>query len=218
MTVPEPMAMFPLGSVLLPSMLLPLHIFEPRYRALIEDVLGADGTFGVTMIERGSEVGGADIRAMIGCEARVLDAEQQPDGRWHLVAVGTEPIDVVEWLPDDPYPRALVSRRPDPDTGLDAVDDPRWLELDSAFRSLLALAADLVDSPVSPDIELAEDPQSATYQMAAVAPLGSHDRYRVLRAPSAEERRQILLEVFEDAEVLITAQGPPEGDLTDGFL
>ena len=48
--------MFPLGTVLLPGMALPLHLFEPRYRQLIQDVLDGDGTFGVCLIERGSEV------------------------------------------------------------------------------------------------------------------------------------------------------------------
>ena len=175
--------MFPLGSVLLPTMLLPLHIFEDRYRQLVEAVLEGDQTFGVTLIERGSEVGGSDIRAMVGCRAQVLEAEQQPDGRWHILAVGTERITVDEWLPDDPYPRAMVSDRPDDDAGpTGADDDPRWLELDSAFRDLLALVARVMQSPVPVDIELSEDPATATFQMAAVAPLGPLDRYRVLRA------------------------------------
>ena len=60
------MPMFPLGTVLLPSVLLPLHIFEERYRTLIRDVLDADREFGVVLIERGSEVGGGDTRSSVG--------------------------------------------------------------------------------------------------------------------------------------------------------
>ena len=54
--------MFPLGTVLFPYAVLPLHVFEPRYRALTEHCLAGDGCFGVVLIERGSEVGGGDTR------------------------------------------------------------------------------------------------------------------------------------------------------------
>ena len=55
--------MFPLGTVLLPGAVLPLHVFEPRYRQLVQDCLAGEPEFGVVLIERGSEVGGGDQRA-----------------------------------------------------------------------------------------------------------------------------------------------------------
>ena len=54
--------MFPLGTVLFPHAPLPLHIFEPRYRALVQECIDGDGEFGVVLIERGFEVGGGDTR------------------------------------------------------------------------------------------------------------------------------------------------------------
>ena len=70
--VPEPrvMPMFPLGTVLFPHALLPLHVFEPRYRVMTERVLKATREFGVVLIERGSEVGGGDTRFDVGTVAR----------------------------------------------------------------------------------------------------------------------------------------------------
>ena len=60
---PRELAIFPLGSVLFPGMPLPLRVFEPRYVAMIASVLGnAEREFGVVLIERGSEVGGGDVR------------------------------------------------------------------------------------------------------------------------------------------------------------
>jgi Lon protease-like protein len=94
--------MFPLGTVLLPNAHLPLHIFEPRYRALIRDVLAGDGEFGVVLIERGHEVGGGDARFAVGTVARVVQSAELPDGRWLVDAVGTERFRVTEWLPEDP--------------------------------------------------------------------------------------------------------------------
>ena len=64
--------MFPLGNVLFPHAQLPLHVFEPRYRALAETCLAGDGEFGVVLIERGSEVGGGDTRFSIGTVARIV--------------------------------------------------------------------------------------------------------------------------------------------------
>lgn len=191
--------MFPLGSVLLPSMLLPLHIFEDRYRLMIEHVLAGDGTFGVTMIERGSEVGGHDVRAAVGCTARVLDAEQQPDGRWHLVAVGTERISVDEWLPDAPFPRAMVSPLPDTSTTVTA-----WDELVTSFRTLIELVERVTGSTdLAPGVPMADDPAMATFEMAAVAPIGPLDRYRVLSSTDVDARRRLLLDAFEHATVLV---------------
>lgn len=109
------LAMFPLGSVLFPTMVLPLHVFEERYRALARDCLAGDREFGVVLIERGSEVGGGDVRTDVGTVARIVEAEEYPDGRFGLVAVGVRRIVVDEWLPDDPYPRADVHDWPDAD-------------------------------------------------------------------------------------------------------
>ncbi len=105
--------MFPLGSVLVPHALLPLHVFEPRYRVLLFDCLGGDREFGVVLIERGSEVGGGDQRFDVATVARIAQAREFPDGRWFVLAVGSRRVDVVEWLPADPYPVALVETRPE---------------------------------------------------------------------------------------------------------
>ena len=102
--------MFPLGTVLLPSALLPLHVFEPRYRALVRDCLAGDREFGVVLIERGSEVGGGDVRFDVGTRARIVEAAELDDGRWVLILVGDGPGPGATWLPDDPYPRAEVER------------------------------------------------------------------------------------------------------------
>ena len=78
---PRVLPMFPLGSVVLPGVAIPLHVFEPRYRALVMTCLTEDRLFGSVLIERGSEVGGGDVRANTGTLVRLLEAEETPDGR-----------------------------------------------------------------------------------------------------------------------------------------
>ena len=105
------MAMFPLGTVLFPYALLPLHVFEPRYRLMMRHVLDGDREFGVVLIERGSEVGGGDTRFDVATVARVVQAAELPDGRYALATVGMRRVRVERWLDDDPYPARRGRRR-----------------------------------------------------------------------------------------------------------
>src|SRR2546423_12883872 len=102
--------MFPLGNVLFPHGQLPLHIFEPRYRALAETCLAGDGEFGVVLIERGSEVGGGDTRFTIGTVARIVAAGRGPRGPDPLPTGGTPPLRGRGGVPHDPLPPARGER------------------------------------------------------------------------------------------------------------
>ena len=106
--------MFPLSAVLFPHASMSLHVFEPRYRDLMRDCLAADGRFGVVLIERGSEVGGGDQRAGLGTRGVITRAAELADGRWALVVRGETVVQIDEWLPDSPYPLAMVSDPPTP--------------------------------------------------------------------------------------------------------
>ncbi|HEX9991898.1 MAG TPA: LON peptidase substrate-binding domain-containing protein [Acidimicrobiales bacterium] len=199
-----PLPMFPLGTVLFPTVVLPLHVFEPRYRALTRDCLAGGREFGVVLIERGSEVGGGDVRTDVGCVARIAEASELDDGRWVLAAVGTRRIRVTSWLPDDPYPMAEVEDWEDGPAGGDL--DGRLGEVVGDLRRVLALAAELGRPAAPATVELSPDPALATFQAAAVAPVGPADRQRLLAAPGPSERLDLLAaQLVEQAEVL-TAQ------------
>src|SRR4051812_50093829 len=101
------MPMFPLGTVLLPGMVLPLHVFEPRYQQLVRDCLDAPPhEFGVVLIDRGSEVGGGDTRSDVGVVAQMLQVVALEGNRFALVAGGAPPWRVPQWVAGDPHPRA----------------------------------------------------------------------------------------------------------------
>ncbi|MEI8240684.1 MAG: LON peptidase substrate-binding domain-containing protein, partial [Actinomycetota bacterium] len=92
------MPMFPLGSVLMPGRLLTLHVFEPRYLALVHACLDAEAhEFGVVLIERGNEVGGGEQRLDVGTVARMMEVAQTDDGRYAVLAIGTRRIVVPQW-------------------------------------------------------------------------------------------------------------------------
>ncbi|MEZ5142769.1 MAG: LON peptidase substrate-binding domain-containing protein [Acidimicrobiales bacterium] len=148
--------MFPLGSVLLPSAVLPLHVFEPRYRRLTEDCLEGVPEFGVVLIERGSEVGGGDQRTMVGTVARIVEAASFDDGRYALGTVGVRRIKVLRWLDDDPYPRAEVEDWADPEPGPGLVGASA--SVTATLRRVLALSAELGAAAAPATVELSEDP------------------------------------------------------------
>ncbi len=194
-------AMFPLGTVLFPSVYLPLHVFEPRYRELVRVCLERDESFGVTLIERGSEVGGGDVRTMVGTRARIVEAREMPDGRWALGTVGTERLRVLRWLDDDPFPRAEVEVWPDHASGFDIADEVELAEsVVARLRRVLARHAELGHTTAPATIELADDPGLASFQASAVAPLGPADHQSLLAAASVWARLSLLDQLLEDRE------------------
>ncbi len=199
------MAMFPLGSVLLPGGLLPLHVFEPRYRRMVIDCLQADGApeFGQVLITRGREAGGGDERAMAGTVAQMMRVEALDESRYALIAVGTRRIRVNTWLPDDPYPLADVDDWPDDDPDVDSLD-VRVAAAHARVRAALALAAELGEEPVDlAGTQISDDPLAATYQLASIAPVGPADRFRLLAAPGPIARLLVLDEILDDVEAML---------------
>ena len=202
--------MFPLGTVLLPFAHLPLHIFEPRYRALVKDCLASDGEFGVVLIERGQEVGGGDVRFGVGTVARIVQTAELPDGRWLLDAVGTERIRVTEWLPDDPYPLAMVEGIVEEPGGSgpegEAEAAERRAAVERLLRQVLALQVELGFPAPSAVRNLDENPAVAAFEAALLSPIGPMDAQKVLEAPSTATRLALLETLLADARDFLTSR------------
>jgi len=189
--------MFPLGSVLLPHMPLPLRLFEPRYLRMLGDVLEDESlSFGVVLIERGQEVGGGDQRFAVGTVARILNI----DGAESFVtldSVGEHRFEVVRWYEDDPYPRAEVRLLPDLEW------EPRLAEAltaaESAVRTARAVASEFVEQRYGAVVELAEDPAAHAWQLAGVAPVTELDCLAFLRSESMEQLLEAVRERSTEA-------------------
>jgi uncharacterized protein len=194
--------MFPLGMVLFPGQILPLHVFEPRYRAMVQDCLAGDRQFGVVLIERGSEVGGQDVRTDVGTMARILETQELPDGRWVLASVGVERIEVERWLPDDPYP--MADAHPWPDDPLDGDLSDAYERAIALLRRALGLQAELGEATVPSTVPLAEDPASGSFHVAALAPIGPLDQQRLLTAPGPARRLEMAVELLTDEVEVLT--------------
>ncbi|HMH92374.1 MAG TPA: LON peptidase substrate-binding domain-containing protein [Streptosporangiaceae bacterium] len=113
----EMLPLFPLGTVLYPGLLLPLHIFEERYRQLVRDLL-ADGEaprFGVVAIREGRETGVSGVSALypVGCTAVLRQVQQYPDGRYDIVTVGVQRFRLLAVDESQPYLRGEVELLPE---------------------------------------------------------------------------------------------------------
>ena len=209
--------MFPLGTVLFPHAVIPLHVFEPRYRALMQDCLDGDRRFGVVLIERGSEVGGGDQRAEVGTEGMITRAAELPDGRWVLEVTGRE----------GRRHRRMAARRPVsrrlgycPSRGL--IDLFLWGRgaTSGAIRSKQSKHCasrrpgesgghapcwpNTVERrpfrPTSPSTARGSS-ELASWQLCAAAPISPYDAQRLLTAENVKRRLTRLVRLMEDLEL-----------------
>lgn len=190
--------MFPLGNPLMPGARLPLHVFEARYRALVEHSMATSAEFGVVLIERGSEVGGGDVRFDVGTLARIEEVGRFPDGRYALSVIGTQRLRVESWRGDDPFPQAVVT----------VLDEPAARPGDAARREALVAAMGRV-AGLAASLGIAFDPAmpegliDAIWYAAAHAVSGPLDAHRVLAADDLDVRFANLLDALEGTEVLL---------------
>jgi Lon protease-like protein len=195
--------MFPLTSVVYPFTATPIRVFEPRYQTLLDRVLGEDRSFGMVLIERGPEVGGGDVRFSIGTMVRVIAVNPIPgtDDRAVVVA-GFKRIRVIEWLPDDPHPIAEVEDYPDTEVDARVDLEPATCSL----RRVFAFASELGSDVSGIELEFADNPLAASYQLAALCPLNALDSQRLLEASSASNRLDLARAMLDERAELLRVE------------
>jgi hypothetical protein len=182
--------LFPLGSVLYPGLLLPVHIFESRYRKLVHDLLAEPEPrrFGVIAIREGRETGADGVSALydIGCTATVRQVIEQEDGRFYLITVGTERFRLAEIDRSEPYLHGQVDYLPE-DTGDREAAQLAVQEVQNGFRAYLDALAERGAAKVStPD--LPDDPVRLSYLVAASMIANLSDKQALLAQPDALHR------------------------------
>jgi len=218
--VSDRLPLFPLGLVLLPGLLLPLHVFEERYRVLVRDLLELpeqQQRFGVVAIREGREVGADGVTALheVGCVAQLRRVETYEDGRYDLVTTGADRfrltgldtsgpylVGEVEWLPDDMGP---------------AQEAPL---LDSAVRAALRDYLAALGQASGEDVELPELPSSSLvlgYLVAATVLLDLDDRQALLAAVDGATRLRAELSVLRrEGTLLRVLRAAPSPELARG--
>ena len=185
--------LFPLGTVLFPGLVLPLHVFEDRYRALVRHLVGLpDGTpreFGVVAIHQGweiqqqPEVNTSLTLFEVGCSAQVRQVTEHPDGRFDLTTVGHRRFAIKSIDTDRaPYLIGEVEWLAEPSGGAAEVDllTPTVLDLFQRYLRLIR--------PAQLGEQVPDDPTVLSHLVAATAALPLTERQALLAAPDTAAR------------------------------
>ena len=176
----ERFRLFPLGLVMLPSELVPLHIFEERYKLMIGECLEDEEEFGIVWL---ADSGLRDV----GCSARVEQVlERLPDGRMNILVRGDRPFQLVRRIDDMPYPAGDVEFLDD----VDDVDEELAAEARDSYANLVEHVTD--ERP--PVDQLAE---LSAYGMAATIELAAEPKQALLEERSEEARLRVVAQLFE---------------------
>jgi Lon protease-like protein len=175
--------LFPLGLVALPTELVPLHIFEERYKAMVARVQEEEGEFGIVWVAD-------DGLREIGCACEIAEVlERMPDGRLNLVARGTRPFRIDERQDGFPYPAGTVTFLDDRE---EPIDPELLAEAQAAYAELVRQATDR-----EPDtLEIAA---MSAYEMAATVEFGLDAKQGLLDLRSETARLKLLLRLFRAA-------------------
>jgi Lon protease-like protein len=203
---PVVLPLFPLGTVLFPGLVLPLHVFENRYRELVRTLLRNDDpsrrTFGVVAIRRGWEVGvgapdGVDLYD-VGCTAEIRDVTEHPDGTFDIVTVGRHRYTIDRLLTaPTPYSQASITYLPEL-PGPEGEADTLGPQVLAAFRTYLAAVRGETVTEQLPD-----DPLLISHLVAATASLDVTDRQALLAAPDTATRLREELRMLHRETALL---------------
>ncbi|MFN2537432.1 MAG: LON peptidase substrate-binding domain-containing protein [Mycobacteriales bacterium] len=209
--------LFPLGTVLFPGLVLPLHVFEERYRQLVRDLLALpadEQRFGVVCIREGREVGADGVRALydVGCTARISQVRGYEDGRYDLVTVGSELFHLDALHDDLPYFTGDVTWLDDPrgDPAEVGILEPL---VRTAFTEYVGALAEASGAQVEMP-ELPDDAHVLGHLVGATMALDLADRQDLLEQPDGTARLTRGLSLLRrEAGVLAALRAVPAPEL-----
>ena len=182
--------LFPLGLVLLPTEVVPLHIFEERYKLMIRECLDEESEFGIVWLSD-------DGLREVGCTARVTQVlAELEDGRMNVLVAGGRPFRLLRKIDDMPYPAGEVETLDDEDAGAEPASDPEELALAVDARERYADLVEQVtdERPSQDDLEDLD-----AYGMAATIEFEAGAKQELLELRSEPERLVQVRELFVHA-------------------
>ena len=206
--------LFPLPLVLLPNEVLPLHIFEPRYRQMLMDIELRRNLFGITFFEDEENSSQRPLVGSVGCATEVRETNLLPDGRSNIITSGVIRYRLLEYVEEGtPYLTAAVEFFEDENESADAVQ-PVADEVFDLFHRIAKAAFKLSGNRGSfPEIPRT-DPEQLSFLVTAAFNLDNDIKYKMIEMTSTSERlaklRNILIQAVDkmeaNAEIVKAAQ------------
>lgn len=208
--------LFPLTTALVPGLVLPLHIFEPRYRLMIEELLDKpedEREFGIIAVRErkapSNDVSSAkDEFYPVGVTALLRQAERRDDGRYDIVTIGGRRFHIEELDRSAPLLRAQVTYLPEPDIdGSDPAVQALAAAAANAFEKYRAVLGGRLDEERSEDEQVPDDPTVLSYLITAALVIDAATRQELLASPDALTRLRAGMKVLASESALISALG-----------
>lgn len=206
---------FPLpNTVLFPGTVLPLHIFEPRYRQMVDETLAGDGVLSIALIRPGNnEAENPILHAVAGC-GRIIHSEKLDDGRYNILVQGMERVRLVQELRTDKLYRefrAEVLPRPDREALREA--EFQLAKLQSCVLGLRTMLGS-EEAPLIEVLRSTSDPLELADILAASLIEDSETQQAVLASEPLAERLEKLIDALAEAMLrLVSSQTPAENEL-----
>jgi len=189
--------LFPLNTVLFPGMMLPLHIFEERYKLMIYRCVTENTPFGVVLIREGNEVGGGAKVYDIGTTAHITKIDPLDDGRMNIATLGFHRFKIHEFVNEEPYLCGLIEDFP-----LQEIDSPLAVKEASRLGPMLLKYLDIITAISDVDVKLDKLPDDAmtmAFLTAIVLRAPMEDKQALLNIPSLpamlrSERKMLVRE------------------------
>ncbi len=200
----ERLPLFPLGGVLFPQMLMPLHIFEPRYRLLVRRSVAQERPFGIILGQEALETG-VSVPHQVGTSATIIGHSPLPDGRSFIVVRGLRRFSVAKLDRDaEPYLVAHVNWLEDDDgTGAEQLADVAA----DAFSEYLNGIVAATNEPRTEATETKDvregTPRDVAYRVASGLAIDPRERQRLLEAASVEERLRAEVRLLDRENALL---------------
>ncbi|GAB4463930.1 MAG: LON peptidase substrate-binding domain-containing protein [Armatimonadaceae bacterium] len=182
--------LFPLDVVLFPNMILPLHIFEERYKEMIQRCVHESLPFGVVLIKEVNEATGRVTTHPVGCTARIARVEKLPDGRMNIEVIGEQRFRILDTHEQMSYRTGLTE--PYTDTPVDTGEiEPLTGEVHDLLYEFLMRSLAIMGQEVG-DFELPRDGQKLAFTAACVLPLPNPQKQELLSDRNPADRLQTV--------------------------
>jgi Lon protease-like protein len=198
--------LFPLPLVLFPQVVVPLHIFEERYRLMINRCIEESGTFGIVLIPPGTSTESESTIRRVGVTARVIQFDRIEDGRINIMAAGEMRFRILEFTASQPYWAAKVEFFED-DRESDEDLQESYKEVVRLYREVHRLAAELRSMEMNiEEIKIPVSPATMSHMVSFVLDIDPEAKQALLEMTSVEGRLKTLTVYLEEAMQRLNAE------------
>ena len=189
--------LFPLPNVVLfPRVLVPLHIFEERYKLMINSCIDSEAVFGIVLLRSGAETESEDTIHRVGVTARIVQVERLENGRLNILTEGEDRFRIRRFTSQEPYWKVFVDFLEDNEShpSIEVLQE----EVSELYRKVAELGAK-IDSTEEAETALPESPTDLSYMISYILDIDPEAKQKLLELTSAAERLRSLVPYLNES-------------------